>query len=75
VDYWVLNGGDVQLRVYNVRGTTIRHLYTGSQAPGAYTLTWDGLDDDGQQASTGLYLIAVMEPNRVETKKVAVVKQ
>ena len=71
----MINGGDVQLRVYNVRGATIRHLYSGSQAPAAYTQYWDGLDDNGQEASTGLYLIAVMEPNRVEIKKVAVVKQ
>lgn len=75
VDYWVIQGGSVQLRVYNVAGSTIRHLASVDQAPGAYTLFWNGLDDDGQESSTGLYLIALIQPNRVDIKKVAVVKQ
>jgi hypothetical protein len=33
------------------------------------------LDDYGQQASTGLYIIALIQPNRLDIKKVAVVKQ
>ena len=65
----------MELRVFNVAGRTIRHLVSQSMVPGAYSLTWDGLDDQGEQAATGLYLIAVIEPKRVEIKKVVVVKQ
>jgi flagellar hook assembly protein FlgD len=75
VDYWVINGGDVQVRVYNVAGATIRHLAAGAQSPGGYSLFWNGLDDYGQQASTGLYIIALIQPSRLDIKKVAVVKQ
>jgi len=75
VDYWVLNGGTVEVRVYNVADVAVRHLSSATMAPGAYTLYWDGKDDTGAPMASGLYLIAVTEPGRVDIKKVLVLKQ
>lgn len=75
IDYWVKNGGSVQVQVYNVADLLIRHLSSQNQTIGAYSIYWDGKDDTGAQADSGLYLIAVIEPNRVEVKKVLVLKQ
>ena len=75
VDYWVLNGGAVEVRIFNVAGLTMRHLVNLSLTPGAYSAYWDGTDDSGQLMTTGLYLVAVREPNRMEIKKVLVVRQ
>jgi hypothetical protein len=75
VDYWVVNGGAVQVRVYNVVGLAVRHLTDADMQPGAYTLYWDGKDDTGAPLASGLYLVAVKEPGRVDIKKVLVLKQ
>jgi hypothetical protein len=75
VDYWVLNGGTVQVRVYNVAGVAIRHLVNASMGVGAYATAWDGKDDTGAPVYSGLYIVAITEPNRVEVKKVLVLRQ
>jgi flagellar hook assembly protein FlgD len=75
VDYWILNGGNIKVSVYNVADVKIRSLVSISQPVGAYTVYWDGLDDRGESVASGLYLVAVIEPKRVEIKKVLVLKQ
>lgn len=72
VDYWVEDGGDTQVGVYNVAGQLIRSLVSASLQVGAYTTYWDGKDDTGSAAYSGLYIVAVKESKRWEVKKVLV---
>ncbi len=72
VDYWVVDGGDTKVGVYNVAGQVIRGLVSANLQVGAYTTYWDGKDDTGSSAYSGLYLVAVKEPKRLEIKKVLV---
>jgi len=75
VDYGVVNGGQVNLSVYSVTGALIHRLVDQSQAPGLYTLYWDGADDKGSPSSTGLYFVLLRDGNRTIIKKVVVNKQ
>jgi hypothetical protein len=75
IDYWIVNGGSYQIRVYNVAGLCIRHLASASTPIGAYTTYWDGKDDTGAPLASGLYVVAVTESGRVDVKKVLVLKQ
>jgi len=45
----------VTFSVYNLRGQQIRDLVDTRQQPGEYSLSWDGLDDQGKQVSSGIY--------------------
>ena len=73
VDYWVENGGQVQVKVYNVAGQQIQTLVEGSMPVGAYTTYWDGKDYNGSPSFTGLYLVVVKESRRWEAKKLLVI--
>jgi hypothetical protein len=67
----------VEVRVYTVAGRTIKRL-VNQVYPSGFTsdsTSWNGRDENGDPVSTGLYLIAVIEPKRVEIKKVLAVKQ
>ncbi len=75
VDYWVTGGGRVRLEVYNVAGLEVRKVLDGSMAPGAYTAFWDGRDDTGAPLASGLYLVVLTEPGRLDIKKVVVLRQ
>jgi hypothetical protein len=75
VDYWDTEGGNIQVGVYNVADVKIRTLANTSLPMGAYSLNWDGRDDRGEMVASGLYLVVVIEPKRIEIKKVLVVKQ
>ena len=62
IDYELKESGVVDLRVYNAKGQTIRSLVQSTQAQGAYTVSWDGKDNQGADCPSGIYYI-VMEIN------------
>ncbi|MCH8125336.1 T9SS type A sorting domain-containing protein [candidate division KSB1 bacterium] len=46
---------DVNLAIYNGNGQLVRTLVNGFFAAGAYTTTWEGLDNHGRQLPSGVY--------------------
>ena len=47
--------GPVALEVYDLGGRVVRRLVDGGRAAGTFTVTWDGRDDRGRQAPSGVY--------------------
>jgi hypothetical protein len=47
--------GHVRLEVYDAAGHTVRRLFDGPRDAGAFTMAWDGLDEKGAVARTGVY--------------------
>jgi len=46
--------------IYDLRGRRVRRLSAyREEAAGAYTLLWDGRDDEGARVSPGVYLVSV----------------
>lgn len=59
----------VTLEVVNLNGQHIRTLLHGNQNPGAYTLLWDGRDESGFDAPSGVYLYRLVTENFSQTHK------
>jgi FtsP/CotA-like multicopper oxidase with cupredoxin domain len=57
--------GRIELAVFDVNGRRVRRLAGGEQSAGDRTLTWDGRDDAGHPAGSGLYLVRLLTGNRV----------
>lgn len=49
-----------ELAVYDVRGRRVRTLARGVP-PGRYVLSWDGRDDEGRPAGSGVYILRLGE--------------
>ncbi len=49
-------GGLVKLIVYDTHGALVRILVNASQGPGVHSVVWDGADDMGRKASSGIYI-------------------
>jgi hypothetical protein len=47
----------VSLRIYDVAGKGVRELWRGAAGPGANHVVWDGRDDTGRGAPSGLYFV------------------
>jgi len=45
----------VRLEIFDARGRLVRQLLDGNLPAGAHTVTWDGLDDAGRVAASGVY--------------------
>lgn len=61
---------DVDVGVYDVRGTVVRSLAHGRRGAGLQSLTWDGRDGSGALAASGLYFVRVSAPDGMRRTKV-----
>jgi hypothetical protein len=66
--------GGVRLAVYNVNGQVVRTLVDDAVGRGRYELTWDGCDDRGKTAATGVYFARLEVDGRCESQKVMLLR-
>ncbi len=65
---------DVSVDVYDLLGHKIKTLVSGVQTAGVHTLQWDATDESGQRVSSGVYLYRLNAGDRVETRKMMLLK-
>lgn len=64
----------MDLSIFNLLGQHVRTLVRGQQAAGAKTVTWDGRDDRGVRATTGIYLYSLKLEGYSLTKKMVLLE-
>ncbi len=64
----------VQLSIVDLTGRQVRLLYEGTVPPGIHQVRWNGADDEGNNAASGVYLVRMQVRDRVETKKMALMR-
>ncbi len=74
LNFELARAGRVQLRVYAVDGRLERTLADAHYAPGRYQLDWDGRDERGRRAGSGVYFVRMDAVDRSETQKVLLLK-
>ncbi|UCD19752.1 MAG: T9SS type A sorting domain-containing protein [candidate division WOR-3 bacterium] len=57
LDYSVNVGGRLEVTIYDSAGETVRRLVDADLAVGRHTVLWDGVDDLGRRAGSGVYYI------------------
>ncbi len=74
IRYELAAPGTVALRVYDVRGRLVRTLVDASQSAGPHAVTWDGRDDGGRPAASGVYFYRLDAGRSVLSKKMVLVE-
>jgi hypothetical protein len=75
IHYEVPNGGgDLSIVVYDVQGKVVKRLYGGHQVAGYHRVEWDGKNEAGVDAATGVYFVQMRAKAFVETQKVVLIK-
>ncbi|MBN1782251.1 T9SS type A sorting domain-containing protein [bacterium] len=64
----------VRLTVYNIQGQVIRPLADKNQEAGSYTVLWDGLDRNRNQAASGIYLVRLETDRFCKTSKMILLR-
>jgi hypothetical protein len=67
-------GGRVQLAVFNVAGQRVRALVDSTLTPGHHTARWDGMDDGGQPAASGIYIVRLVAGDATLATRVTLVR-
>ena len=57
-------GGEVSLRVYDLQGRLVRTLLHEEMSGGRHRAEWDGRDERGEPAASGVYLVRLLMPGR-----------
>jgi hypothetical protein len=74
ISYYLPEGCEVKLTIYNILGRRVRTLFEGYQNAGMKTLVWDGNDDQGTQLSSGIYFYRLQAGNFNQTRKMSLIK-
>ncbi len=67
-------GGRLVLEIYSVDGRLTRSLFQGDHAAGNDALTWDGRDDQGVFASSGVYFVKMRSAGLERSAKVVLLR-
>ncbi len=64
------DGGEVRLTVFSILGQPVRRLVREDFPPGRHRVVWDGRDDTGRPAGSGVYLICIETGKTTHTMRV-----
>ena len=67
-------GAEVSLNIYDIRGSLIRTLVDGFSDEGAHTVFWNGINNQGKNVSSGVYVYRLKTKNQVHTRKMVLLK-
>ena len=74
IPYQLARSGPVQLAIFDLSGQRVKNLLRTFQYPGFYQARWNGLNDMGQQVSTGVYLVCLRTKSFSQARKVLLIK-
>jgi len=74
IRYEIAKSVPVELAVFNLLGQKIRTLVNEQQVAGFYTVAWDGRDDFGRPAASGLYVYELKAGEFKQVQKMLLLK-
>lgn len=73
ISYQLSQSSVVVVQIYDLMGRQVRTLAFGRQSAGAYSLAWNGRDEQNQIATSGVYLVQLRVGSLQQTRKVTLV--
>ena len=79
IPYELATATDVQILIYDTRGTVVRRLELGHQPAGSYTSQsraayWDGHNDLGEPVASGIYFYQLQADGLLYLRKMVILK-
>lgn len=74
INYSIPVSCQVSLNIYSADGTLIRRIQNGTQAAGAYTVSWNGMNDGGSRVAPGIYFYELKTDQYRESRKMFIVR-
>ncbi|MFN2371778.1 MAG: FlgD immunoglobulin-like domain containing protein, partial [Candidatus Krumholzibacteriia bacterium] len=74
IDFALPQAGRVSLKVYDGRGRLVRTLADGSRPAGPHRVVWDGRDDAGRAAASGVYHYVLKTADRDLRRKMTLLR-
>lgn len=74
IEFQLPKAGKVSLKIYSVLGHEVRTLVEGEMPAGLHRVQWDGRDQLGRVAESGVYLYRLTAGDFVKSRKLVLLK-
>ena len=74
ISYVLPSSAHVSLNVYDVLGREVATLMEGYRKAGSHRVYWNGLDREGRQVSSGIYLYRLQAGGFRESKRMTLLR-
>jgi hypothetical protein len=74
ITYELSKPGSTQIEIYDTAGRVVRAFASQHEGAGPHKLTWDGKDNSGLQAASGIYFYRLTMDGRQTSRKMIVLK-
>lgn len=74
INYYMPTSQNVDLAIYSITGQRMKTLVTGKQPAGNHQIQWDGRNDNGELAASGVYIYRLQAGSEVLTRKMALLR-
>jgi len=74
IEFTLPHSGFVSLNIYDLLGRKVRTLVSENLTPGYKSVLWDGKDDSGKEAASGIYFYQLKVRDYSEAKKLVLLK-
>jgi hypothetical protein len=74
IRYDIAHSGPITIGIYDVRGALVRTLIRGHRDPGRYEIRWNGEDQSGKRAASGVYFCRLTGGDISEARKLILVR-
>jgi len=74
IAYAVRETGRVHIAIYDVAGRLVKTLVDDVRLAGRHSAAWDGRDERGVEAASGVYFVRLVAGGRVQTQKLVLIK-
>ena len=74
ISFEVPTAGEASLVIYGPTGQVVRTLIDGTVEAGQHSVTWNGLDNFGRPAASGVYIYRLASGNEVAHQRMVLVK-
>ena len=74
IEYSLHQSGQVDLKVFDLKGAAVRTLVAEEKARGSYQVIWDGRDDNGGLVPSGVYFCRADSGSQASSLKLVLLK-
>jgi ligand-binding sensor domain-containing protein len=74
ITFHLEKAAETRVLIYNALGQVVHTLASGYYKAGSYTLTWNGIDNQGNSVASGIYLYEIVSGNFHDVKKMVFMK-
>jgi len=74
ITYQLANASTVRINILNLLGEPVRELVNTNQQAGIHRVSWDGRNNNGQQAASGIYIYQLQAGAFSQTRKMLLLR-